>query len=132
MLKDHVSSKVFQTHVSHQLFNSSLLSYTYYCPILQRRYLVTKCLLFKMSPEYVQVILFLNCFFSSNMFKWSFFKFFSLQDYTLVSNWDFLLLLTSKMTTLLVMNYCDLHAQDSYHVCPDAKQNSQWKCNKVY
>lgn len=71
-------------------------------------------------------------FFSSNMFKWSFFKFFSLQDYTLVSNWDFLLLLTSKMTTLLVMNYCDLHAQDSYHVCPDAKQNSQWKCNKVY
>lgn len=75
MLKDYVPSKVFWTHVSHQLFNSSLLPRRYYFPILQRRYLVTKCLLFKCHQ---------------NIFKWScFFNRVSLLTYTLVTNWDF-------------------------------------------
>lgn len=75
MLKDYVPSKVFWTHVSHQLFNSSLLPRRYYFPILQRRYLVTKCLLFKCHQ---------------NIFKWScFFNRVSLLTYTLVPNWDF-------------------------------------------
>ncbi|KAL6033974.1 hypothetical protein STEG23_004396, partial [Scotinomys teguina] len=42
----------------------------------------------------------------------------NIQAYTLVSNWGFLLLLTSKMSTPLLMNYCDPHTQESYHVCP--------------